>query len=407
MRVRYCAILWITASFLALAQAEPKQEDLVQIRFVDSKGKPIPYYSRLFVYLQPNETLASYESYLATGGIWDKLLPYQDVGGGIEPSRNEEPLYFVDAIDLAHEAEAAGFTQKRFQDGHLPLGAKKIIVYHFPDGQTRLLPFDDATKLARDKVNVLTIPGDLGSGEGKELGDLLFEAATQWRTGVGSQGALIKRCDALIEKKKKAGDLQWAGNLVFVREHWLQANPCTGNFGREPKNVTQKELADLPWANTRRTFARPLGFYSYPIEPYRALKRVLQVNPKDKRAIFWTEVLPWVNGIAPEGKRGEPSSADFIRECKRVYLVQRERLDDYHRFWAVQESIRAAKSATYVERYHLHLKGIHQAFGVKSLVLVSREINTTDRLLRDSFLSRRSSWAWGPRRAIDASCLAR
>jgi hypothetical protein len=358
LRVGFFLAVFLMASLCALAQAEAMAKDIVQIRFVDSKGKPIPYFSRLFVYLQETETVESYKSYLADGGIWDEALPYQDAGGGIGPSRNGDPPHFVDSIDLAFEAGATGFTQNRILDAHLPPGTKKIYVFHFPDGEIYMLPFDEATKLARDRVNALTIPGDLGSGDWQELGDFLFKAATNWRTGLGSQSALFKQCDALI-KKKQAGNLQWAGNLVFIRENWLQANPRAGNFGREPKVATRKELAELPWGNTRRTFARPLGHYSYPIESYRAFKQVLNVNPKDRRAIFWTEVLPWVNGIAPEGKPGEPTSADFIRECKRVYMVNRERLDDYHRFWAMKEFMRAADGATYVERYHLHLKGIH------------------------------------------------
>jgi hypothetical protein len=357
--MRFCFFLavFLMASQYALAQAETMAEDIVQIRFVDSKGKPIPYFSRLFVYLQETETSGSYKSYLADGGIWDEALPYQDAGGGIGPPRNGEPPYFVDEIDLATESRGDTESFKRFQKAGLPGNVRSVFCFHFPDGQMYLLPFEEAAKLARDQVNVLTVPGDLGSGSWKEIGDFLFKAATQWRTGLGSQSDLINQCDALI-KRKQAGDLQWAGNLVFVREHWLQANPRIGNFGREPKVATRKELAELPWGNTRREFASSL-FYSYPIEPYRAFKQVLKVNPKDKRASFWTEVLPWVNGIAPEGKRGEPTSADLIRECKRVYMAQREQLDDYHRFWAVKEFMRAAKSATYVERYHLHLKGIH------------------------------------------------
>jgi len=358
MRVGFFLAVLLMTSLYALAQAETMTEDIVQIRFVDSKGKPIPYYTRLFVYLQATETLKSYQSYLAGGGIWDKTLPYQDAGGGIEPSRNEKPPYFVDEIDLAAESRGDVESFKRFNVAGLPGSVRSVFCYHFPDGQTFLLPFDEAAKLARDKVNVLTIPGDLGSGDWQELGDFLFQAATNWRTGLGSQSELIKQCDALI-KKRQPGDLQWAGNLVFIREHWLKANPRIGNFGREPKKATRKELAELPWGDTRREFARPLGFYSYPIEPYRAFKQVLKVNPKDRRAIFWTKVLPWVDGFAPEGKHGKPTSADFILECKRVYMAQREQLDDYHRFWAVQEFIRAAKSATYVERYHLHLKEIH------------------------------------------------
>ncbi len=347
----------VVMAFLTAQCAAPPVDtltyEMVRIRFVDSQGMPISYFARDTVFLRA-EDVTSYKAYLAGGGFWDELISYE----GFCTQRSQEPPCFVDLINMTLERDIEVCAQKRFQDKGFPPGAKMFLVYEFLDGTTFMLPISNVAKMDADNVNVLTIPGALGSGDWKELGDFLFKADAQWCKGRDFDNALIRQCDSLIEKKEKASDLQWAGSLVFVRERWLQPNPRIICLDRKPMEGTPEEFSDLPWSNnTRRTFGSFMAPYS--IASYSACVKVLQVNPEDKRAIFWTKVLPWVNGFAPEGKQGEPTSADLVRECKRAYMAERGRLDDYHRFWALKEFMDATDGATFVERYHLHLKGIH------------------------------------------------
>jgi len=349
-------ILWSLVPMFALltgheilsARERPVTKEVVQIRFVDSAGHPIPYFSSYEIRLKPAD-IAKHKEFISNGAMYYNLLPCEYGGTVLRPLIKTEVPYFVKEIDISGRLS---------QQQTLPGPTVVAHYFVFPDGQVLTLTSEETSSFARDKENVLTVPGQLGAGTWRELGDCLFEAAVYWRTGRGSQTALIERCDALIKQRQKEGDFQWAGNLVLVRELWLKAKTRYGDFERTYEPVTPQERAELPWGNTRATFAKPESMYAYPIEPYRAFKEVLKVNPGDIRAIFWTEVLPWINGFAPEGGPGKPTSDDLIRECKRVYLAHRDLLGDSYRFWALTTLVRAVDGATYVERYRLHLKGV-------------------------------------------------
>jgi hypothetical protein len=248
---------------------------------------------------------------------------------------------------------------QRFKNAGFQEKVDQFYVWYFPNGQTHMLSWDEANGLKRDEVNVIEIPGDLGSGKWKELGDFLFDASYYWRVDRGSKKSLIERCDALIEARKKEGDLVWAGNLAFVRYHWLNAETRIGLFGRAPSAQTPELDRELPWQNARRDFGRVGGWACYPLKPYLACKKVMEVNPKDARALFWVKMLPWVNGFsAMHGKTGQTED-DFIRECKRVWSENREALDDYHRFWFLKEFLEKCDGMTYEARWWMKKKGVH------------------------------------------------
>ncbi len=337
--------------------AQQIQQDIVKIRFVDSAKNPIPYFASHYQYLCGEKDQSAFGAYLKPFP-WDELLPYQDVGGGIMPMRGDKAPYFIEEIDLGFHRRRSDASKKRFKNAELPEPVK-FFVWYFPNGHIYKMSVEDANHLKRDQVNVIEVPGNLGTGSWKELGDFLVDAAYFWRVDRGSKSALLKRCEALIEARKKAGDLVWAGNLVFVREHWLGANQRVGLFARAQSLQTPELDKELPWRNAGREFGHePGGLYRYPLKPYLAFKKSLEVNPKDIRAIFWTKLLPWVNGFSLSDCKTGQTTDDYIRECKRVYLNFRGNLDDYHRFWFLKEFLRTCNGMTYEARWWLKQKGI-------------------------------------------------
>lgn len=337
----------------------------VRIRFVDSHQNPIPYFASHFEYFGSNEDRKAFLGYVHQYPFGE-LLPYQDIGGGITPARNDVSPYFLEEINLEFEAGRTLVDLKRFENAGLPTSAKEYFVWYFPNSQVHILSFDEISQLKRNQINVIEVPGDLGSGKWKELGDFLFDASYFWRIDRGSRKELIKRCDTLIAAKKDERDWVWAGNLVFVREHWLHASARVGLFGHVRVQPPAGLDNELPWQGSARAFGRGgVALHSYPWEPYVAFKKVLEVNPKDVRAIFWTKLLPWVNGFTPPDGKNGATTDDYIRECRRVYGVMREQLDNYHRFWFLKEFIQTADGSTYAERYWSKKKGVQHGTDIQ------------------------------------------
>ena len=338
-------------------RAQDTKQDVIKIRFVDSQERPIPYFASHFEYFSNDRERSAFRAYLRTFP-WDELLPYQEVGGGIMPLRGDKESYFVDSIDIGFEKERLEAAQKRYKNAGLPEPIK-YFVWYFPDNQVYIATFDEINQLKRTTVNVINISGNLGSGSWKELGDFLFDAARFWRIDRGSRSALLKRCDALINAKEKAGDLVWAGNLTFIRELWIQGNPRTGLFAREQSPQTPELDRELPWQHAGREFGREgVSMYSYPLKPYLVFKKVLEVNPGDVRAVFWTRLLPWVNGFSLSDCKTGQTTNDYISECKRVYGDCKDKMDDYHRFWFLREFLRSTDGMTYEARWWLKQKGV-------------------------------------------------
>lgn len=341
-----------------MAAKDTPKKDLVLIRFVDSKNHPIPYFSRRFEYFGGEGDIKAFKNYLHPFP-WDELLPYQGIGGGIMPMRSDTLPYFLDEINLEFQQGSADSSLQKFKNAELPLPAERYLLWYFPNGQVHMMSLNETSRLKRDQVNVIAIPGDLGSGKWKELGDFLFDASFNWRIDRGSRKDLIKRCNALIDEKTKEGDRAWAGNLTFIREHWLHASAHVGLFGRAQEEPPAGLDKELPWQGAAREFGRGgVALSSYPWQPYVAFRKVLEVNPRDVRAIFWTRLLPLVNGfMVPYAKNGA-TTVDYIRECRRVYGATREQLDDYHRFWFLKEFIQTANGMTYSERYWMKKPGV-------------------------------------------------
>lgn len=354
--------LGLTVVLLVLAGVEvgaQPPDDRVRVRFVDSQGRAIPYFSVALVELRNKADLPALRALYAAASS-ATLLPYRDVGDGIGPRRDEHDPWDTDRITPASVRGYAKVARERATESGL---SPPTLVYAwvFPNSELYAMTLDELDQLRRDIVNVIEIPGDLGGGWWKEVGDFLYKASRYWRLDEGSRRSLLKKCDAMIAASKAEGDLVWAGHLTFVREHWLAGNRRTGLFARARSQLTPEIDAELPWRREGRDFGRNT-YGAYPLKPYLSFKEVLKVNPNDTRALFWTKALPWLNGFTPT--RGTPgtTTADYVRETRRVFSELKDELDDYHRFWYVKEVLKSCASTMYVARYWLDRKEvIHEA----------------------------------------------
>jgi len=174
------------------------------------------------------------------------------------------------------------------------------------------------------------------------------DAAFYWRQNRGSHSSLLKRCDKLIARYQKDHNLEWAGNLTFVREYWLRGNiQRVGLFGSHPSVVAELEWKELPFG-VKGYFGQAQAIpFGQPIEPYRAFKKVLEVNPKDSRAIYWVKVLPWLSGSSDDSPE---STATYLQSARRVYEAYRDQLDDQQKVEALDTIFACTSSYIFVQR---------------------------------------------------------
>lgn len=342
----------VLAASLALSAQQGQRNRIVQIRFVDSDHKQIPYFTGLHRNLglhNKQEELSALFPFIK-GCIAEDLLPINSVGSGIDTTKNSNKDAFDDEIDLDGLIRVE--TLSRDDSFNKRIGRSwetlSIISYVFPDGTAYQLTREDLEKLGHGQHEVV-ITGHLGSGEWAELGHFLVDAAFYWRWDRGSQSTLLKRCDALIARYRERGNLEWAGNLTFVRGLWLRGDfQRVGLFGKRPSTVTAEEWKELPYGSKGyfgHAQAIPFG---QPIEPYRAFKKVMEVNPKDPRAIYWVKVLPWLSGAKEDSVE---STASYLKSARKIYEIYRDQLDDQHKVKALDTFFEAASSYVYVQRY--------------------------------------------------------
>jgi hypothetical protein len=244
--------LFATWGGLRLEAVAPETNNVVRICFVDSKGQAIPYYASHRVYLAGDQDRAEFRNYIQNA--WDELLPHEEIGGGIGPSKNDTTPYFIKELDLNWWDSFTESALKRFRSAGYSGPVEEYFYHVFPNGYVHVLARTEVEKMKRDQISVLVIYGDLGSGQWKDLGNFLFKAAYYWRVNKGSQKDLLKQCDSLIETNLKAGNLAWAGNLSFVREMWFGGASRAGLFGHKEQGLIPNEDRELPWRNSARSF---------------------------------------------------------------------------------------------------------------------------------------------------------
>ena len=356
---RLCCFLLIFS--LAVIHGFGKAEDKVaQLEFVDSQNQRIPYCTVLLSGSCNKNDLQSFKdmylNYLKTS-IYDDLIPINALGAGLDISKNTTGSTLETAIDINWIPKMDAIINEPGVKVHQNRVFDKTQFYYcvFLDGTIRTFTQSEVEKLGPGRHQI-TIPGSLGSGNWAELGVFLVDAAFYWRVDRGDRKALLNRCDALIQRYLKEGNPVWAGNLAFVRALWLRGNiERTGLFGTNPAKVTEAEWKELPWGSKGffgNLFSAPFG---KPIEPYRAFKKALELNPKDPRAIYWVKVSPWLSGAkddSPEFTR------TYLAQAKRVYETYQDQLDDQHRVEALGQVLEFAASSVFVQRYWKKKEGV-------------------------------------------------
>lgn len=325
---------------------------IINIHFVDSDHKRIPFFSGLHKNIRLNNKQIEMSSELEflKGWIAESLLPSNSIGGGIDTPRNSNMDAFEAEEDLESlsRIDALGRDEIFNKSMGISWETLSMVSYVFPDGTVYQLTRTDLEKLGPGKHEVV-VPSHLGSGEWAELGHFLVDAAFFWRCDRGNQPSLLKRCDALISRYQEQGNLEWVGNLTFLRGYWLRGDiKHLGFFGARPSEVTAEEWKELPYGNMGHfghPQAIPLG---QPIEPYRSFKKVLAVNPKDPRAIYWVKVLPWISGSSDDSLSAISS---YIQSARRVYETYGGQLGDQQKVKAINTFLEAVSSQVFVQRY--------------------------------------------------------
>jgi hypothetical protein len=327
-------------------------ENLYHLRFVDSDGKVIPFFGEGMDTLLPDE-IPLMEKYLRLNMV-DVLFPENPMAS---PANTSDRDAFQVDKKLPDEEEENHYKNYAVRNGPGEWDNTSFIlfldgsVYHRPGRKER-------KRLEPGKYYDITIPGHLGSGRWGDLGRFLFEAAEHWRFGRGSRSKLVARCNEWIQVYLKEGDREWAGRLVFVRELWLGESARVGLFGTLPTSRTSEEAAQMPWKGVRASFGGGQGGKHYEIRPYRAFKKVLDVNPADTRARMWVEVMPWLDGFIVEEGPGKPRFADYVEVVRKVYEKNKAWFSEPQKEFFLWDYVDRASSQTFMERTILKAKGL-------------------------------------------------
>lgn len=342
-------LVFSLAAVRGLGNGEGK---VVRLEFVDSNHQRISYFIFQFWDINKNDTIISNNKYIdySRSSIYSELLPTNPVGAGINIDTNSNIPSFKAEIDIdwikQYETTLNAPEVKDHQ--HRTTDKTKLYYYIFLDGTIRTFGKPDLEKLGPGKHEIL-IPGNMGSGKWSELGDFLVDSACYWRQGRGDRKALLLKCDLLLQQYFKEGNLTWAGNLTFVRAFWLRGNiKHLGVFGSQPSKVTSLEWQELPWGQKGFFGNESAVPFGQPIEPFRAFKQVLEVNPGDPRSIYWVKVLPYISGAKID-------SPDFIfaylEQTKRLFETYKDQLDDKHRVECIDKIIEFIGSSVFVQWY--------------------------------------------------------